>query len=375
MNLTSFYNQFNNIGFVNNNISGKFVGGVLLSKLIFSILILILFVFSGYVFAGFFNRYLKQNFANFRTKHRSINPKFLEELNELRDSIKPSIIKFVIFLAIRFILDLFDLLKYPWNTIIHSLLIIFGAFVLVRVGGYFIKTFGSKITQKTETSLDDALLPLAQKIIQAIFIIWSVYWIFTLWKIDVTPLLGGLGLLGLAASFALKGPLENFFGAISLLMDESFRVGDRVHVQDINLDGTIQDIGLRSTKFLTWDNELILVPNSILANATIRNYVLPSPKERCVIDFDVAYGTDIDKVKEVILDVLNGFDFALDEPPREVFFKTMDAYALKFQARFWIKDVSELYGSKLKATDAIYRALIKHKLEIPFPTQTIHLKK
>jgi len=217
-------------------------------------------------------------------------------------------------------------------------------------------------------------LPLSKKIINAIFIIFAVIWILKLWNVDVTGLLAGVGIAGIAIGFAIKDSLANIFGGISLLFDKAFQVGDMIELES-GIKGVVDDIGIRSTRVRTFNNELMIIPNGQLANGRVTNYNQPTLSARVVVSFGVEYGTKHEKVKKLVLDTVAKISNMLDDPAPVVVFTSMGDSALLFEAKFWVKNISERYETKEKATCMIYDALNKAKIGIPFPTRTVHVKK
>jgi len=342
-----------------------------LSKLVLAISIFLIVFVIGEAIAKIINRYL----LSYNSRSKSVRKAEFSKVKYSLISIQPSILKLILLYAAKESLKYIGVWNHPISTIINSFIIIMLFVVLIKLTGFFIETYGEAFVKKTEYSLDDALLPLLHKISQAFLIIWALLLLLKLWNIDISPIIGGLGLIGLAAALALRDTLSNLFGGVSLLIDNSFKIGDRIHIKESNIDGKVLDIGLRSTKILTWDNEVIFVPNGTLANSTVKNYLLPDAKVRIVVEFDVAYGTDIDNVKEIVLEAMMQQDFVGDDPVPQVIFKKIESYALKFQAKFWVPDVWEAYDAKLRMVDIIYKELNKHKINIPYPTQTIHIEK
>jgi MscS family membrane protein len=237
-------------------------------------------------------------------------------------------------------------------------------------------TYGLKdLAKRTDSSMDDEIIPIFHK--TALVAVWAlgIILILGVWGVDVGPFLAGLGIAGLAISFALQNTLSNVFAGVSLIMDKTFRMGDKIQL-DSGEVGTIHEISLRSTRVKTYDNEIIIIPNNALASAKIKNYTQPDLKVRVVIPFGVEYGNKPDKVIKLIEDtVKKNVKGILAEPPVSVVFTEMGASSLNFQARFWVKHYNEAFTKKLEATDLVYNTLNKAKIGIPFPTQTVYVKK
>lgn len=236
--------------------------------------------------------------------------------------------------------------------------------------------FGLKnLAAKTDSAMDDEIIPIFHK--AAVIVVWAFGLIMVLgaWGVDVAPFLAGLGIAGLAISFALQSTLSNVVAGISIIMDKTFRVGDKIEL-DSGEVGEIHEITLRSTRIRTYDNEIIIIPNSNMAAAKIKNFTQPDLKLRVVVPFTVEYGNDPDKViKLITAAVKKDIKGTMDEPAPDVVFVNMSDFSLDFQARFWVEHYGDAYAKKLEATDLIYHTLGKNKIGIPFPTRTIHLKK
>ncbi len=259
------------------------------------------------------------------------------------------------------------------TKIVNSLLALVFVFIFSRSVDIIIETWGNDFAKKTKTNIDEVLLPLFHKASKVVFVIIAIMWVLDIWNINITPYLAGVGMSGIVLGLALQDSLKNVFGGITLLLDKTFKQGDKVGLESGEV-GTIHDIGLRSTKLVTYDNEVIYIPNGYLANSRVRNYTRPSPKVRVVIPFSIEYGSDVPAVKELILGVVKKIEGVLEDPAAKVDFVGMGDSSLNFQAKFWVKRWDEAYGLKLTTLEAIHSALVKGKIGIPFPTRTIYMK-
>ncbi len=260
-----------------------------------------------------------------------------------------------------------------WNKIITTLMAVVFIFILSRILDIIIETWGYSFAKQTKTNIDEVLLPLFHRASKFIFVLILLMWILHLWNIDITPYLAGVGIGGIVLGLALQDSLKNVFGGISLILDKSFSLEDTVQLESGEL-GKIKEIGLRSTKLLTADNELIFVPNGQLANMRIRNLAQPDPKLRKSVDFSVEYGSDVEKVRKIVLQTVTKIKGVHDDPAPDVVFVEMGDSGLKFKARFWVS-WDQGYDKWVEATEAIYKALHKAGVGIPFPTRTVYLRK
>jgi len=159
-----------------------------------------------------------------------------------------------------------------------------------------------------------------------------------------------------------------------MILDKTLKVGDKIKIESGEV-GEIHDVGLRSTKIKTYDNQIIVVPNGQLVNSRIQNYTKPNSKIRVTVQFGVEYGTEIKKVKDLVKKTVLSMKEIMEDPAPVINFETMGDFALNFTAKFWVSNWGEAYGKKLEATEKIYNALNAAKINIPFPTQTVYLKK
>ncbi|MBW2967403.1 mechanosensitive ion channel, partial [Candidatus Woesearchaeota archaeon] len=166
----------------------------------------------------------------------------------------------------------------------------------------------------------------------------------------------------------------NIFGGISLILDRTFNVGDRISLDD-GTTGVVKDVSLRSTRILTFDNEYVTVPNGNLAVAKIKNYNQPDKMMRVVVSFGVEYGAKPEKVKELVLKEINSMKGIMSDPAPSVVFLEMADFSLNMAARFYVENLDDAFGKKEEATTRIYSLLNKKRIGIPFPTSTVYLHK
>jgi len=260
-----------------------------------------------------------------------------------------------------------------FNSLSDTFLILIITLLIIRIIDSFSKQWLEEWKFKTKTTADERLIPFLQKILKAVVIILAIIFVFSAWNINITPLLTTAGIAGVALAFAVKDSLANILGGLQLVLDKAFKVEDKVELES-GEKGVILDIGLRSTKLRTYDNEVIYIPNGYLANAKIKNYTHPDLSIRVNVEFGVKYGSDTEKVRQVVLEAMQNIDAVLDEPSPIVQFVKMSDFSLDFIARAWVESYTEAYSTWLKITDAIYNALNKENIGIPFPTRTVYTK-
>ncbi len=259
--------------------------------------------------------------------------------------------------------------KIFWSFVVLNIAIITYAFVDVILINAL-----KKIARKTKSDLDDGLINLSQGVLKAAWIIFSLLYVLGVWGVKIGPFLAGIGIGGVAIAFAMQESLSNIFGGISIILDKTVKVGDIIYL-DLDTRGEILNIGLRSTKIKTYDNEVIIIPNSIIANSKVQNIAQPEPKSRVVIPFGVAYGSDIEKVKKIVITEIKKIKNLSDEPKPIVRFLEMGDSSLNLKVYFYVDSFKYRISAIDEANTKIYNALNKAKIEIPFPQIDVHLKK
>lgn len=286
-----------------------------------------------------------------------------------------SMIFYIIFLVgFKVGLQNFEFKTTVWDSVVNTILIIIICLLLIKIIEDFAKQWMAEWKFKTKTSADERLIPFLKKIIKTILMILTVIFVFNAWKIDISPLLATAGIAGLAIGLAVKDSLSNILGGLQLVLDRTFKVNDKIQLES-GETGVILDIGLRSTKLKTYDNEVIFIPNGYLANTKIKNFTQPDFTIRTNVDFGVEYGSDPEKVRKIVLEAIKKIDAVVEEPEPAVLFIKMSDFSLDFVARAWVKTYTEAYSTKIKMIDEIHDALNKANIGIPFPTQTIYTKK
>ena len=243
------------------------------------------------------------------------------------------------------------------NTL-SSLIIIIVTYIAIVVLDILIDKWGTKVAEKTSSALDEDLISMFHRFSRIFISIIGLLFILPVWGIQIGPLLASLGIAGVAIAFALQNTLGNIFGGVSIILDKSIKVGDKIML-DKDTMGQVMDIGLRSTKIKTWDGEMITIPNGKLADSKILNFMQPDPSVRIAVEFGVEYGSDTAKARKVVLDTIPKIPGVLNEPAPKVMMLEIGDFALKFRALFWVGNFDIKFDTKALATEEIYNALRK----------------
>ena len=221
--------------------------------------------------------------------------------------------------------------------------------------------------------IDERTLPLFDNLARLILLGAGVYFLLLSWNLNISAWLASAGIAGLALGLAAQDTLSNIFGGLSIIADAPYKVGDWVNL-DGGERGRVTKIGLRSTRMITRDDVEITVPNAAIASGKIINESGgPSKKSRVSVLVGVAYGSDVDHVREVLLRAAQGVELVVDDPEPRIRFTEMADSALVFRVLCWI-EFPELRGECVDGLNtAIYKALNVEGITIPFPQRDVHL--
>jgi len=254
----------------------------------------------------------------------------------------------------------------------------------IQTGAIFLWTgAGFKLTSTTLTGLsrladrvtwlEARTLPLFDNLSKIVVFSLAVYCFLVTWNLDLSAWLASAGIVGIAVGFAAKDSLANLFGGLFVIMDSPYKIGDYINL-DTGERGRVVRIGLRSTRLLTRDDVEITLPNAHIANAKVVNESGgPYEKTRVAISVGVAYGSDVDRVREVLMEAANSVEHVVSDPAPRVRFVEMGDSALIFRIQVWI-DEPALRGICIDGLNtAVYKALGRAEIEIPFPQRVLHV--
>ena len=238
------------------------------------------------------------------------------------------------FLAVQHVLMLYP--QYQWITdskILGSGYILVGTWIIATFVDGFLRTYGIALAEKTETDIDDRIVDILQKI--AKWIIWFIglMYVFSTFNVNITPLIAGAGIMGIAIALAAQDLFSNFFGGAVIITDQPFKIGDRVLINDVL--GDVVHIGPRSTRIITLDSDIVTIPNTKIATSVVHNYSMPNPQVRIQIPVSVSYAADIEQVKRVLREITeeavkNRPDVIACDPHPTVYLMKMERSVMTF---------------------------------------------
>ncbi|HEX2275055.1 MAG TPA: mechanosensitive ion channel domain-containing protein [Acidimicrobiales bacterium] len=197
----------------------------------------------------------------------------------------------------------------------------------------------------------------------------ALFWSLALLGLRVGPLFGALGIGGLAVAFAAQSILANFLAAIILQVRKPFRRGDQISTNDC--EGTVEGINFRTVALRTYDGERVMVPCADVLSRPIVNHTTLG-RRRTTLEVGVAFDTDLEKARKLLLDRVQHTDGVLERPPCEVWVKEFDESAVTLAVRYWHPpDIASLWRVRSHVAVGVKSALDEAGIEIPFPRRII----
>ena len=246
--------------------------------------------------------------------------------------------------------------------------------IAYRAGDELLQWYAGRLAEKERGGLDRQLLPLVEKVGTIFLVVTALIITLKHFDYDILSLVTALGIGSLAIGMAAKDTLANMISGFTLMIDRPFRIGDRIQLTSGQF-GDVLDIGLRSTKIKTVDNTLLIIPNSDLCNTTVINQAFPDLRAKGRINLGVAYGSDVERVKELLAATAREVPEVLAEPAPEAFFTSFGDSALQMALFFWVEEYTRLFPVTDKINSLLIRRLAEQGIEIPYPTRTVLLHK
>ena len=244
------------------------------------------------------------------------------------------------------------------------------AWLLARLVDSLIKEYLAPLAAKSETDLDDQLLPIFRK--GAKLTIWAVGIIVACDNAgyDIGAVLAGLGIGGLALAMAAKDTVSNIFGGFTIFTDRPFGLNDRVRIG--SYDGMIREIGLRSTRLETLAGTMVSIPNAKFADSPVEN-VSAEPARKISLDLGLTYDTTPEQM-QAAMDYLREIAKATESLEEKVIigFNAFGDFAMNVKFIYYIKKGENIMAAQTAVNMAILEKFNEEGLEFAFPTQTIY---
>lgn len=271
----------------------------------------------------------------------------------------------------------FHTLNFPefaqvWLERIYYLLIIFNiAWLITRLLDALLEEYLVPLADKSENDLDDVLLPIVRKGVKAT--VWVVAVIVGMNNAgyDVGALIAGLGIGGLAFALAAQDSVANLFGGFTIFTDKPFNINDRIVITGI--DGTVKEIGIRSTRIQTLEGRMVTVPNKTFSNNPIEN-ISSEPSRKIALNLGLTYQMSDEQLEQAMKTLRE-----IAEQHKEFIednvllsFNAFGDFSLNIFFVYYIRKGSDILETQTKMNLAIYKAFNGQGLDFAYPTQTLY---
>jgi len=215
------------------------------------------------------------------------------------------------------------------------------------------------------------LMPFLRRVALIILTVIIAIILLDHFNIEVSGFVATLGIGSLAIALAAQAALSDTISGFIIMIDRPYRIGDRIEILDLDTWGDVADIGLRSTRIRTRDNRMVIVPNSVISKSLVVNHSYPDSLYRIENHVGVAYGTDIEKAREVIIEAVKTVEGVLTDHPVDALFLEFGDSSLVFRVRWWLDSYIDTRRMFDSVNTAIYKALNEAGIEIPFPQRVV----
>lgn len=271
---------------------------------------------------------------------------------------------------------------YPYiNKILIAVdYVLYIAFVLIlllltyRIITIIFDWYAEKINAGDNRDLSGSLFPLFKKVSKIIIGALAVVIVLSKFNVDISAFIVSLGVGSLAIALAAQDTLSNMIAGFIIMVDRPFRIGDRITFGS-GETGDVVSIGLRSTKILNFDNNLVIMPNNEIVKSKIVNVTYPNILTRVIIEVGVAYGSDLKNIRDIMLKAANDHPLISQEIPPDVVLTSFGDSSLNLRLAARTDDYRNAWGMQCELRETIYEEFNKAGVEIPFPQRVVYMKK
>ena len=253
-----------------------------------------------------------------------------------------------------------------WHNILKLVLFVILGAVVIKIALHVIRHAVNNEKSKIKGAAGNFLVSVIKSALVALYAII----VLSMLGVDTTSLVAIFSVLTLAISLAVQNIISNFASGIMLVTSKPFEEGDYVEID--GSAGTVESISMSHTKLRTGDNKIIILPNGNVTDSTIINYSAKDTRRLDLI-FGVAYGSDIEKVKRVLLSLVENHEKTLKDPAPLVRLKEHGDSSLNFMVRAWVNK-SDYWTVTFDLNEQVITAFEENNIEIPFNQLDVNIR-
>ncbi|MFH0885471.1 MAG: mechanosensitive ion channel family protein [Candidatus Micrarchaeota archaeon] len=247
-------------------------------------------------------------------------------------------------------------------------------FLLSSLANAILIWYGLEIRTDKKKVKENEVFPFVRNVVRVSIVLVFAVFILQRLGFETGAIITGLGVGGLAVALALQDTLGNFFAGVHILVDKPFREEDYVKLEN-GVEGSVKQIGWRTTRLITPANNEVIVPNSKLSNSILENFSTPNEQSGIAYSIGVDYREDIDSVEKIIFDTLRRVGKAnplLDEQSVWVRFDSFGDYSLNFKFGYNVKGYVNRFAILKEVNRELFYAFKKNDINIPFPVRVLY---
>jgi len=242
---------------------------------------------------------------------------------------------------------------------------------LWRTINFLIQWYAERLSPDADQALSQQALILLQRLGHMALTIVGGAVLLAHFGVDVLAVSAALGLGGFAIALAAQDTISNIISGLVIMIDRPFSVGDRIDVPALDTWADVVEIGMRSTKAVTRDNRLVMIPNTSIVDANVVNYSLPDPTYRLQTDIGIGAGENIADVVRILTEAVRGVDGVLPDRPLDVLFTGFGDSSNTFRVRWWVASYADRRRVTHQVCTAIQEAATQEGIDMPYPTYAV----
>jgi small-conductance mechanosensitive channel len=279
--------------------------------------------------------------------------------DRLLAAIGPQVRAFLVVLVVQFATDRLPFITVSLRQFLSEVYYALYFFIIVRILWKLLDIsldwYGEKrLGPKGDTSI---FLRVLRNALRLLLLVVAFTIFMAHFGINIGALIAVLGIIGLALSLAAQDTLADAINGFIILVEQPYRLGDRIEISELNTWGDVVDIGTRTTRIKTRDNRMVIVPNSKIGKSQIVNYSYPDPHYRLQVDFLVADGRDLEEIRQIMIDSVRGIEGVIEDKPINALVQEIGDGSLRFRVRWWIDSYTDTRDLYDRVNTAVYYAL------------------
>jgi small-conductance mechanosensitive channel len=240
-----------------------------------------------------------------------------------------------------------------------------------RTVDFLIQWYGEHQPPGADQALSQQALILLQRLARIVLAFAGGLVLLAHFGIDVLAVSAALGLSGFAIALAAQDTISNIISGLVIMVDRPFSIGDRIDIPTLDTWGDVVEIGMRTTKAVTRDNRLVIIPNTSIVDANVTNYSLPDPTYRLQTDVGIGSGESIPDIVRILTEAVRGVDGVLPDKHVDVLFTGFGDSSNTFRVRWWVATYADKRRVTHQVCSAIQDVATKEGIDMPYTTYTL----